>query len=199
MLKKSSWWLVILVCVVAIGFLVTGCSKKSLVKEEAAGRQAPATETKKEPPPAAPMAPPTVEAQAAPPAPAPAPEAKVEAAPPAAPEAIDLAGLRLQFAFDDYSLSSKSKENLEKLAGWMKKEEMAKIQIEGHTCDIGTNEYNLALGERRANSAKTYLEGLGVGSSRISTISYGEERPLVPNSDEANRSKNRRDEFVMAK
>ena len=197
MLKKSSWWLVILVCIVAIGFFVTGCSKKSLVKEEAAGRPAPAPEAKKEPPPPPPMAPPKVEPPPAPPAPAPVP--KVEAAPPAAPEAIDLAGLRLQFAFDDYSLSSKSKENLEKLAGWMKKTEMAKIQIEGHTCDIGTNEYNLALGERRANSAKTYLEGLGVGSSRISTISYGEERPLVPNTDEANRSKNRRDEFVMAK
>ena len=196
MFKKSSWWLVILVCVVAVGFLVTGCSKKSMVKEEAAGRQAPAVEAKKEAPPA-PMAPPKEEAQPAPPAPAPAP--KVEAAPPAAPEAIDLVGLRLQFAFDDYSLSSKSKENLEKLAGWMKKAEMGKIQIEGHTCDIGTNEYNLALGERRANSAKTYLEGLGVSSSRISTISYGEERPLVPNLDEANRSKNRRDEFVMAK
>jgi len=195
MLKKSSWWLVILVCVVAVGFLATGCSKKSMVKEEAAGRQAPAVEAKQEAPPA-PMAPPKEEAQPAPPAPAPAP--KVEAAPPAA-EAIDLVGLRLQFAFDDYSLSTKSKENLEKLAGWMKKTEMAKIQIEGHTCDIGTNEYNLALGERRANSAKTYLEGLGVSSGRISTISYGEERPLVPNTDEGNRSKNRRDEFVMGK
>ena len=195
MFKKSSWWLVILVCVVAVGFLVTGCSKKSMVKEEAAGRQAPAVEAKKEAPPA-PMAPPKEEARPAPPAPAPAP--KVEAAPPAA-EAIDLVGLRLQFAFDDYSLSSKSKENLEKLAGWMKKAEMAKIQIEGHTCDIGTDEYNLALGERRAGSAKMYLEGLGVSSGRISTISYGEERPLVPNSDEGNRSKNRRDEFVMAK
>jgi peptidoglycan-associated lipoprotein len=195
MFKKSSWWLVILVSVVAVGFLVTGCSKKSMIKEEAAGRQAPAVEAKKEAPPAA-MAPPKEEAQPAPPAPAPAP--KVEAAPPAE-EAIDLVGLRLQFAFDDYSLSSKSKENLEKLAGWMKKAEMGKIQIEGHTCDIGTNEYNLALGERRANSAKTYLEGLGVSSGRISTISYGEERPLVPNLDEANRSKNRRDEFVMAR
>ncbi len=194
MLKKSSWWLLILVCVVAVGFLVTGCAKKSMVKEEVAGRPAPPVEAKKEAP--APVAPPKEEAKPAPPPPAPAP--KVEAAPPA-PEAIDLVGLRLQFAFDDYSLSSKSKENLEKMAGWMKRTQNAKIQIEGHTCDIGTNEYNLALGERRASSAKTYLEGLGVGSSRISTISYGEERPLVPNTDEANRSKNRRDEFVMAK
>ncbi|HYB22069.1 MAG TPA: OmpA family protein [Thermodesulfobacteriota bacterium] len=193
MLKKSSWWLLILVCVVAVGFLITGCAKKTMVKEEAAARPAPAVEAKQEAPAPAPVAPPKEEAPAPPPAP------KVEAAPPAAPEPIDLVDLRLQFAFDDYSLSSKSKENLEKLAGWMKKTEDAKIQIEGHTCDIGTNEYNLALGERRASSAKTYLEGLGVTSSRISTISYGEERPLVPNSDEANRSKNRRDEFVTAK
>ena len=91
-----------------------------------------------------------------------------------------------------------SKENLEKLANWMKKSN-AKIQVEGHTCDIGTNEYNLALGERRASSARSYLEGLGIASNRISTISYGEERPLVPNTDESNRSKNRRDEFVMMK
>lgn len=197
MLKKSSWWMVILVCVVAVGFLVSGCAKKSMVKEEVAGRPAP-VEAKKAPPPA-PMAPPKEEAKPAPPPPPPPP--KVEAAPPAPPkvEAIDLVGLRLQFAFDDYSLSTKSKENLEKLAGWMKKAQDAKIQIEGHTCDIGTNEYNLALGERRASSAKAYLESLGISSGRVSTISYGEERPQVPNKDEANRSKNRRDEFVMAK
>ena len=195
MFKKSSWWVVILVGIVAVGFLVTGCAKKIMIKEEVAGRPAPAVEAKKEAP--VPVAPPKEEKKPAPPPPATAP--KVEAAPPATPEAIDLVGLRLQFAFDDYSLSTKSKDNLKKLAGWMKKTGMAKIQIEGHTCDIGTNEYNLALGDRRANSAKMYLESLGVSSSRISTISYGEERPLVPNSKEANRSKNRRDEFVMAK
>ncbi len=204
MFKKSSWWLMVLACVVTVGFVVTGCAKKTLIKEEAAGRQAPAVEAKKEAPPA-PMPPPKEEAKPAPPAPAPPPPAPApsaptaEAAPPAAPEAIDLASLRLQFAFDDDSLSTQSKEKLEKLAVWMKKAGTAKIQIEGHTCDLGTNEYNLALGEHRANSAKTYLESLGISSSRISTISYGEERPLVPNSNEANRSKNRRDEFVMAK
>jgi peptidoglycan-associated lipoprotein len=123
----------------------------------------------------------------------------VEAAPPKAVEPIDLVGLRIQFAFDDYSLSSKGKENLEKLASWMKKADAAKIQVEGHACEIGTNEYNLALGERRANSAKTYLEGLGIGAGRLSTISYGEERPLDPGHTEDARSKNRRAEFVMIK
>ena len=174
-----------------------------MIKEEAAGRSASAVEAKKEEPtPAPPMAPPREEPKPAPreaaPAPAPAPAPRVEGAPPAAPgvESIDLVSLRLQFAFDDYSLSTKAREILEKLSSWMKKAGSAKIQIEGHTCDIGTNEYNLALGERRANSAKTYLESMGISSDRISTISYGEERPLVPNTDEANRSKNRRDEFV---
>jgi len=110
-----------------------------------------------------------------------------------------LASLRINFAFDDYSLSTKAKENLEKLGAWMNRNSQAKIQVEGHTCDIGTAEYNLALGERRAASAKTYLERLGISPNRLSTISYGEERPMVPNKDESNRSKNRRDEFVKMK
>jgi peptidoglycan-associated lipoprotein len=110
-----------------------------------------------------------------------------------------LAGLRIFFAFDDYSLATKSKENLEKLGAWMTRNAEVKVQIEGNTCDIGTAEYNLALGERRATSAKMYLERLGINPQRISTISYGEERPMVPNKDDENRSKNRRDEFVKMK
>jgi peptidoglycan-associated lipoprotein len=157
-----------------------------------------------EPPQVTPPPPPKEEAkeeakveEAAPP---PKEEPKPEAAPPApAPEPIDLVSLRLQFAFDDYTLSTKSKENVEKLAAWLSKSSTEKIQIEGHTCDIGTAEYNLALGERRANSAKKYLEGLGIASARMSTISYGEERPLVPNKNEAERSQNRRDEFIKTK
>jgi peptidoglycan-associated lipoprotein len=194
MVKKSSWWLVILVSIVAVSFLAAGCSKKSVVKEEVAGRPAPAVEAKKVEPPPPPVAPPKVE-----PAPEPAPAPKVEAAPPKAVEPIDLVGLRIQYAFDDYSLSSKAKENLEKLAGWMKQADTAKIQVEGHACEIGTNEYNLALGERRANSAKMYLQGLGIDAGRLSTISYGEERPLDPGHTEEARSKNRRAEFVMIK
>jgi len=191
MVKKSSWWVVILVSIVAVSFLAAGCAKKSVVKEEVAGRPAPAVEAKKVEPPPPPVAPPKVEP--------PAPPPKVEAAPPKAVEPIDLVGLRIQYTFDDYSLSSKAKENLEKLASWMKQADTAKIQVEGHACEIGTNEYNLALGERRANSAKTYLEGLGIGGGRLSTISYGEERPLDPGHTEEARSKNRRAEFVMIK
>jgi peptidoglycan-associated lipoprotein len=204
MLKKSSVWLVVLISIVAIAFIATGCAKKQVVKEEAAAK--PVVEAKKveapapAPTPAAPKEEAKVEAPAPPPA-APREEARREAAPraPERPAYIDLQSLRIQFAFDDYNLSSKAKENLEKIASWMSKNPAAKVQVEGHTCDIGTAEYNLALGERRANSAKKYLEGLGVGSARISTISYGEERPLLANADEANRSKNRRDEFVQGR
>ena len=206
MLKKSSVWLVVLISIVALAFIATGCAKKQVVKEEAAAKpvvEAKKEEPKPEPPQVAPPPPPKEEAkeeakvEAAPP---PKEEPKPEAAPPApAPEPIDLVSLRLQFAFDDYTLSTKSKENVEKLGAWLSKNSTEKIQIEGHTCDIGTAEYNLALGERRANSAKKYLEGLGIASARMSTISYGEERPLVPNKDEAERSKNRRDEFIKTK
>jgi peptidoglycan-associated lipoprotein len=200
MLKKSSWWLILLVSIVAVSFLAAGCSKKALMKEEVAGKPAPAVEVKKEEPPPPPPAAPKVEAAPAPAPDAPPPPApKVEAAPPKAVAPIDLVGLRIQYAFDDYSLSSKAKENLEKLAAWMKEADGAKIQVEGHACEVGTNEYNLALGERRANSAKTYLEGLGIATGRLSTISYGEERPLDPGHTEAARSKNRRAEFVMVK
>jgi peptidoglycan-associated lipoprotein len=200
MLRKSSVWLVVLIAAVAMAFIASGCSKKQVVKEEAAGKQ---VEVKPAPPVAPPVTPPAPPvAPPAPPVTPPAPPVAPPVPPPAPPkaeEAINLAGLRIFFAFDDYNLSTKSRENLEKLGAWMNRNAQGKIQIEGHTCDIGTSEYNLALGERRANSAKMYLERLGIGPNRISTISYGEERPMIPNKDEANRSQNRRDEFVKMK
>ena len=69
--------------------------------------------------------------------------------------------------------------------------------IEGHCDERGTNEYNLALGDRRAESAKSFLEDMGIEAYRISTVSYGEERPLCTESNEECWSKNRRDQFVI--
>ena len=205
MFKKSSVWLVVLISVVTIAFVASGCAKKQVVKEEVAAK--PAVEAKKEEP--KPEVPKVVEKpreEAPKPAEAaPVEKPKIEAKPKEAakpeekPALIDLASLRIQSAFDAYNLSNQSKENLEKIAKWMSKNPAAKIQIQGHTCEIGTNEYNLALGDRRANSAKSYLEALEVSSGRISTISYGEERPLDPGHTEETRSKNRRDEFVAIK
>jgi peptidoglycan-associated lipoprotein len=206
MSKKAPVWLVVIFSVIAFGLVSSGCAKKQVVKEETGVK--PVMETKKEA--AKPEAPkvveePKKEPEAAPPAPAPVPaappqEAKVEAAPPApAPTALDLKLLTIRFAFDDYSLSQKSKENLEQIASWMSKNPGTKVQIQGNTCDIGTAEYNLALGEQRANSAKKYLEGLGVSAGRLATVSYGLEKPAVPNKDEENRRQNRRDDFVAIK
>jgi len=205
MLRKSSVWLVVLIAVIAMAFVASGCSKKQFMKEEAAGiplaaapAPAPAPPPTPAPAPVPPPAPAPAPAPISPPSPVPAP-VPAPAPAPKAEEAIDLASLRLQFAFDDYSLSTKAKENLEKLGAWMNRNPQTKIRIAGHTCDIGTAEYNLALGERRASSAKTYLERLGISPNRLSTISYGEERAMAPNKDEANRSKNRRDEFEKMK
>lgn len=197
MMKRSFIWTAVLLAVIAISFMVSGCSKKQVVKEEAAGQPfevasvpAPAPAPKPVPAPVPPPPPPPP-----PPAPLPAPAPP----PPRAEEPIDLASLRILFAFDDGNLSTKAKENLEKLGGWMKRNPERRIRIEGHTCDIGSAEYNLALGERRAGRAKRHLEGLGISPNRLATVSYGEERPMVPNKGEANRSKNRRDEFVKMK
>ena len=82
-------------------------------------------------------------------------------------------------------------------AEWMRENPNATVTIEGHCDERGTNEYNLALGDRRAESAKAFLTDLGIDSSRLTTISYGEERPVDPRSDEEAWAKNRRAHFVV--
>lgn len=197
MLKKSSMWSIILISVI-IAFIATGCAKKQMVKEEAAAK--PAVQAKKEEAkPVVPAAAEKPKEQAKVAAPSASAPAKEEAKPAPAAAVLNLRDLTIWFAFDDYNLSSHAKENLEKIASWMSKTSDLKIQVQGNTCDIGTEEYNLALGEKRATSAKKYLEGLGVNPAKMSTTSFGPEKPLVPNADEANRSKNRRDEFVVIK
>lgn len=100
------------------------------------------------------------------------------------------------FDYDKASLTSDAKSKLSANANWIKSHANYTIQIEGHTDSRGSVEYNLALGERRAKSVKSYLEGLGVDSKRMTIISYGEEKPLVPGDNEAAWAKNRRANFV---
>lgn len=101
------------------------------------------------------------------------------------------------FDFDKYNLKPKAREILADKAYWLKKNPSVKIYIEGHCDERGTNEYNLALGERRANSAKMYLTSLGISPGRLGTISYGEERPIDPSRNEVAWAKNRRAHFVI--
>jgi len=103
----------------------------------------------------------------------------------------------IYFAFDDYSLSEQAKKTLIENAAWLINNSKKTIIIEGHCDERGTEEYNIALGERRANSAKRYLINLRVKPDQLSTISYGEERPVDSGHDEDAWAKNRRAEFVM--
>ncbi len=103
----------------------------------------------------------------------------------------------IHFDFDDFSLRPDAKETLNGIAEWLLKNTATQILIEGHCDERGTNEYNLALGERRAKSAKKYLVQLGLAPKRISTISYGEEKPLDPGHTEEAWAKNRRDHFLI--
>ena len=103
------------------------------------------------------------------------------------------------FEFDSIRLSPEAQEMLTQKATWLRANPAAKVTIEGYCDNRGTNEYNLALGEGRAQSVKAFLVDLGISPSRLNTISYGEEQPAVPGNNEAAWSKNRRDEFKLAK
>lgn len=101
-------------------------------------------------------------------------------------------GDRVFFGFDRYDLTAEARNTLDLQAEWLAKYPNVRVAIEGHCDERGTREYNLALGERRAASVKSYLIARGVDPSRLSTISYGKERPAVPGSDETSWAQNRR-------
>lgn len=124
--------------------------------------------------------------------------AEVPATPPA-PVAADLKTEPVFFGFDDYTISGEAQTKLTAMAEALKANKSAVIQIEGHCDERGTIEYNLALGERRAQSVKNFLTQLGVEAARLSTISYGEEKPVAQGHSEDAWAKNRRAEFVLTK
>lgn len=103
----------------------------------------------------------------------------------------------IHFDFDKYDVRREDEDILKENAAWLKNNPKMKVQIEGHCDERGTVEYNLALGERRASNTKKYLVFLGISPDRISTISYGEERPLDKSHDEEAWAKNRRAHIVV--
>ena len=105
---------------------------------------------------------------------------------------------RVFFATNETVLTTASRETLRKQAAWLRKNSKLNIVLEGHADERGTREYNLAIGERRANSAKDYLMTYGISSNRISVISYGKERPVDSGSTPLAWSKNRRSVTVKA-
>ena len=105
---------------------------------------------------------------------------------------------RVFFATNESVLTTRSRETLRKQATWLRENSGINVVLEGHADERGTREYNLALGERRANAAKDYLMTYGVSASRISVISYGKERPVDSGSNPLSWSKNRRSVTVKA-
>jgi peptidoglycan-associated lipoprotein len=99
---------------------------------------------------------------------------------------------RVFFDTDQYDIDAEDRATLDSQSAWLKQYSNVRVTIEGHADERGTREYNLALGERRANAAKNYLATLGIDAGRISTISYGKERPDALGSDESAWARNRR-------
>ena len=184
--------------------VLAGCPKRPEVIQAAPAPAGPAAAAVPAPPPAAvapapapaPEPPKVVEIPVAPaPAPAPAPVAPPAPAPPPVQAPAPLKDVF--FDYDKASIRDDQKAALTDNAGWLKGNTGAKVLLEGHCDERGTAEYNLALGERRAKAVKDYLVAAGVAADRVSTISYGKERPFVLGHDESAWKWNRRGHFVL--
>jgi peptidoglycan-associated lipoprotein len=178
-----SWkWAAVALCIAAL--MSVGCAKKQTVKSE--GAQAPSA-----------GAPSGVTEAPVKEEPAPVPVA------PATPPGIAVTEERpsqfddVRFDFDKSEVKEDGRKTCQTVAAFMKKNPGAKLLIEGHCDERGTSEYNLALGERRATAVMTYLVSLGVPKAALSTVSFGEEKPLDPGHDEGAWAKNRRAHFVL--
>ena len=185
--------------VLAGGLLLGGCAKDELVKkdEPMVSTPAPAPQPTPPPPSQAPIKAEVVQSQPikeAPPATAQASQEDILAR---APES---SLERIYFDFDSFALSQQARDTLYANAEQLlKKTTGAKVRVEGHCDERGSDEYNLALGEKRAKAALNYLVTLGVPTERLAFVSFGKEKPLDPGHDEAAWGKNRRAEFVIVK
>lgn len=112
-------------------------------------------------------------------------------------ESLDASAPTVYFEFNSYTIDASERDKLQKAADALKAKESAQVTIEGHCDERGSNEYNLALGERRALAVKSYLQKLGIEGKRLATISYGEEKPSDSSHTESAWSKNRRGEIIV--
>jgi peptidoglycan-associated lipoprotein len=180
--------------IVSLTLLLAGCPKRpAMTAATAPPPVPPAAAAPPTPAPAPAPAPVITPAPAAPPTAAPAPAPAP--APPKEYRSNPALG-QIFFAFDKSDIRPDDARTLAASAAYLKANSNLLVLIEGHCDERGTNEYNLALGERRAKAAANYLVANGVEASRITTISYGEERPSCTDKNEACWSKNRNDTFL---
>jgi len=153
------------VVAISVAIMLSGCAKKPVQTQQAAAA-----------------------------APAPTPSAPPPSGP--APDSIEyfntVVGNVVNFAYDKYDLDAAAQSKLKGQATWLKQYAARTLTVEGHCDERGTREYNLGLGDRRANSVRQFLIAEGVAANRIKTISYGKERPACVSSDEACYARNRR-------
>jgi peptidoglycan-associated lipoprotein len=175
-----------------LGLMLTGCAKRPATTAATAA-PAPAA------PPSTPSTPaPTTPAAPSTPAPSATPTAPAPTTRPSPKEFSSIAALKdVFFDFDKYDIRPEDAKTLDANAAWLKTNADNLVLIEGHCDERGTNEYNLALGERRAKATMNYLVSQGVQANRITIISYGEERPVCNEKNESCWSKNRRGHFLV--
>ncbi len=196
MYVKRALPLLLPVLIVATVLAVVGCAKRPALSQASA--PAPTGVPQSVAPAPAPAAPIQESPAAAPAPPAPAPQPVVEATRPPAPpkDFADTANLQdIHFDFDKATIRPDAAQLLDANAVWLRSNGNMLVLVEGHCDERGTNEYNLVLGERRARATINYLIGQGIAQDRLSLVSYGEERPLCTEHNEACWAKNRRAHF----
>ena len=188
----------IVISLALVALVAAGCAKRPAMTQASA--PAPTAGTAMTTPPAQAAPPATV--QPAPPAPAraaqPSTGPQTTSARPSPKDYVETADLKdVHFDFDKYEIRKADAAILDADAAWLKAHEDQLVMIEGHCDERGTNEYNMALGERRAKATMNYLVSRGVAETRISITSYGEERPSCTEHGEACWAKNRRAHFLI--
>ncbi|MDD2335731.1 MAG: peptidoglycan-associated lipoprotein Pal [Geobacteraceae bacterium] len=185
MRKEIYGMLLMLFCLTIVA---GGCTKKQMVKEDDTLGQNPALTSQTSPSTTSTPAPTTVDQE-----PIVKDESLTESTTAVTPFET------IYFDLDSYVLRQDAREALENNAQWLMKKSTGTVRLEGNCDERGSDEYNLALGEKRAKAAKSYLVTLGVPADRLNTISYGKEKPVDPGHNEAAWAKNRRVDFVIVK
>jgi peptidoglycan-associated lipoprotein len=190
-LRRCVWWTAIVLLVVTT---ITGCSRRTPPPAPPPPAPPPVATTPPPPPPPPPPAPP---AQPAPQVQKPLTEDEIFAKKTVEQLNAEMPLGGVTFDYDEFAIRDDQRPILQKNADYLRRWTSVRVSVEGHADMRGTNEYNLALGERRGNAVRDYLTGLGIAADRLTVVSKGEEEPLCQDDSEACHARNRRGHFVI--